>query len=96
MVERLEEDLENELIEAGVFSFMLPEVARSGWKKADLLALLVWCEMDRPEKPGGLFMARLRANVEVPDQYYGERCRVCRRVGKHAPDCRMRYLEFEA
>ena len=93
---QLPHDLENTLIEAGVFSFLLPEVARAGWQNDDLLALLTWCEADNPEKPGGLFMVRLRAGVVVPGKYYGERCEVCHRVGKHADDCRRRYLEFES
>jgi hypothetical protein len=89
----LPDDLADELIEAGVFSFLLPEVARAGWEKEDLFALLAWCEEDSPAKPGGLFMARLRKGAIVPEHFYGERCPQCRRVGKHAPDCGRRYLE---
>jgi hypothetical protein len=72
---------------------LLPEVARSGRKAADLSAMLAWCEEDKPQQPGGLFMARLRACAVVPDRFYGKRCAVCRRVGKHAPDCRMAYAD---
>lgn len=92
---RLGEDLEAELIEAGVFSFLLPEVARAGWQEADLRALLAWCREDSPDKPGGVFMVRLRSQAVVPDRYYGEACDVCGRVGKHAADCRRRYAVDE-
>ena len=89
----LPNSLRKELIQAGVFSFLLPEVARSGRSRQNLLALLAWCEEDKPEKPGQLFMVRLRLGVEVPARYFGERCPVCHRVGKHSDQCRRRYLE---
>jgi len=87
----LPKELADDLIEAGIFSFLLPEVARSGWEKEDLAALLAWCEEDNRNKPGGLFMVRLRGGALVPERFYGKRCPVCRRVGKHAPDCRRGY-----
>ena len=86
--------VKKELIQAGVFSFLLPEVARSGRNSRNLLALLTWCEEDDPEKPGRLFMARLRLGVEVPARYFGKRCPECHRVGKHTDRCSRRYTQW--
>jgi hypothetical protein len=90
----LEPAVDAALRKAGVYSFLLPEVARAGWPSADLLALLAWCQADRPERPGGLFMARLRGKAEIPARFFGQRCEACGQAGGHAPDCRRRYLDY--
>lgn len=84
-------DVSSALIQAGVFSFLLPEVARAGWKEADLLALLAWCQADQPGRPGGLFITRLRGGAVVPARFYREACASCGRIDGHASDCQRRY-----
>ena len=79
------------LVNAGIFSFLFAEVVRAGRSDADLMALLAWCEHDYPERPGGIFMARLRAGAQVPQRFYGERCDVCGKVNGHAPNCKRGY-----
>ena len=79
------------LVNAGIFSFLFAEVVRAGRSDADLMALLAWCEHDYPERPGGIFMARLRAGAQVPQRFYGERCYVCVKVNGHSDTCRRRY-----
>jgi hypothetical protein len=88
----LDPEVARALLEAGVFSFLLPEVSQAGWKEDDLLALMAWCQADNPERPGGLFMARLRAGAEVPERYHEKPCTECGRVGEHDPECRRRYI----
>jgi hypothetical protein len=82
------------LLDAGIFSFLFAEVARAGRPDEDLLALLAWCQEDYPERPGGIFVARLRAGALVPDRYYAERCDVCGKLNGHAETCRRRYLNW--
>ncbi len=79
------------LLEAGIFSFLFPEIARIGRPQADLLALLAWCQDDYPERPGGIFMARLRGGTQVPARFYGERCSLCGKLNGHSETCRRRY-----
>ena len=79
------------LLDAGIFSFLFGEVAQAGRSEKDLLALLSWCQEDYPERPGGIFMVRLRAGAQVPARYYGERCDVCGKISGHTEDCRRRY-----
>ena len=59
----LEPEVAQALEAAGIFNFLLSEVARSGRSSANLLALLAWCQADFPARPGGLFMRRDYANL---------------------------------
>lgn len=46
----LESAVDAALRKASVYTFLLPEMARTGWASADRLALLAWCQADRPER----------------------------------------------
>lgn len=85
------------LEEAGVFTSLFPEIARTagekGWTDKDLHALLAWCAEDSPDRPGGLFMGRLRHGFRPPRRYYRPACPYCGNRGKHADGCRGKYAE---
>jgi hypothetical protein len=90
--------VEKRLREAGVFPALLAEVAARAaegkYKDKDLLALLAWCETDQPERPGGLFMGRLRVGARATTEYYSPACPRCGLRGRHGPECPRRYTEY--
>lgn len=90
----LSAEVSKALLKAGIYSFLYTEVARAGLPDKDLLALLAWCEEDYPERPGGLFMTRLRTGAAAPERYYGERCDVCGKFNGHSETCRRRYTSW--
>ena len=87
--------LQASLGEAGIFTSLFPEIGRiareQGWSAKDLLALLAWCQEDSPDRPGGLFVARLRREFRPPPKYYQPACPRCARRGKHEPGCPRSY-----
>jgi len=88
--------LQASLEKAGVFSGLIPEIARiaseQGWKAKDLRALLAWCVDDSPDRPGGLFVARIRRGFRPPKQYYHPACPYCGSYGKHEQGCPRSYV----
>jgi len=89
----LSPELAQELVNAGVFSTLFTEVEASGCSEDYISALLAWCRHDYPERPGGLFMFRLRKRLVVPKSYYRTPCPACGQVGPHAPGCRAAMAE---
>ena len=88
----LEPDLVDELLKAGVIPSLLGEIGRSGQPPDALRALLAWAREDNPEKPGGLFIARLRAGVRPPEHFCHPPCPRCGGVSEHAESCYLRYI----
>jgi hypothetical protein len=85
--------LSDRLLAAGVFKGLLDEVARSRYSEEDLLALLAWSEAEHTSSTAGLFMYHVRARDSLPEAYQQPPCRYCGMLGgKHAPDCRGRYV----
>lgn len=91
----LAQDVQDALLEAGIFPSLLPEVAASGYKREDLLALLAWCDEDQPENPAPLLIARLRSGGRAPLRFFEPACPRCGLRGKHAANCPYRYLPEE-
>jgi hypothetical protein len=89
----LEESLQQELLDAGVFPCLLAEVAESGMDEAQLRALLAWARADRPESPAGLFIARMRMGLTAPEIYQQPPCPHCGVYGGHAQNCHRRYAD---
>lgn len=85
-------ELTEQLLAAGLFPGLLPEVARSGRSEAELRALAAWCGEDQPDTPMRLFMGRLRARAVPPKKYFQPPCPRCGQYGGHAPGCPRRYL----
>ena len=80
---------------AGVFPYLFDEVAQraadGGYTQNDLEALLDWCLASESERPGGLFIFRLRKGLHAPGKLADPPCPRCGLRGKHAPDCPHRY-----
>jgi hypothetical protein len=92
----LSADLREKLLGAGVFPTLLDEVAVSPYSETDLGALLAWAQEDKPESPAKYFIGRLRARANPPEAFKQPPCPYCgRHGGKHAEDCRGRYLTGE-
>jgi hypothetical protein len=89
----LEPGLTAELLSAGVYPGLLSEIEDSGLTPEMIRALLAWSYVDNPDRPGGLFMARLRIGATPPKHFTQAPCSQCGQVGEHAPDCYMRYLD---
>lgn len=87
----LSESLQVQLREAGVYAFLMDEVANSDYREEELEALLRWCENSQPGRSGGMFMVMLRKGVRAPAFYRQPPCPRCGLVGKHAPECPHRY-----
>ncbi|NLG95750.1 MAG: hypothetical protein GX491_00160 [Chloroflexi bacterium] len=87
----LSEALQVRLREAGVYAFLMDEVARSDYSEEELEALLRWCENDQPGRSGGMFMVMLRKGTRAPAIYRQPPCPRCGLVGKHAHECPHRY-----
>lgn len=81
--------------DAGVFSHLFDEVAECAVKGKythnQLEALLDWCVAENNDRPGGLFIYRLRKGVHAPGRLEAPPCPRCGKRGKHAPDCPRRY-----
>jgi hypothetical protein len=89
-------DLREKLLAAGVFPDLLDEVAVSSYSVDELRALLAWVMDGKAASPGGAFIARLRKHQTPPEAYRHSPCPYCGlRGGKHAADCRGRYLTGE-
>jgi hypothetical protein len=84
----------DELLKAGVFPSLLGEIGCSGHPPEALRALLAWARDDNPEKPGGLFIARLRAGARPPEQFSHPPCPRCGGVSEHAESCYLRYISL--
>ena len=88
--------LRERLLVAGVFPNLLDEVAYSSYSEDDLGALLAWVLDSKALSPGGAFISRLRDHFIPPETYRQALCPYCGvRGGKHAADCRGRYLTGE-
>ncbi len=83
------------LTDAGIFTALIPEIAKiardQGWSETDLEALLGWCREEFPDRPGGMYVARLRRGFRPPERYYTPACPRCGMYGGHAQDCPRRY-----
>ena len=86
--------LEKEMLDAGIFPSLLPEIASYARTTKELRALLSWCWIDNPKAPAALFIARLRARATAPYQYYGKKCSQCGLYGVHKPDCGGAYTDW--
>jgi hypothetical protein len=89
----LSDDLQNALLEAGVFPSLLLEVEKSGRAEDELFALLAWASSSQPDNPAPLFVVRLRAGGQPPPAFWHEPCRYCGERGQHKGDCPHRYLD---
>jgi hypothetical protein len=87
--------LEKEMLDAGVFPSLLPEIASYARTTKELRALLSWCWVDNPKAPAALFIARIRARATAPYQYYGKKCKQCGLYGVHKPDCGGAYTDWD-
>ena len=93
VVRALSSGLSEKLLEAGVFPFLLEEVAASEYSEDDLAALLAWFSHDQPDNPAPMFMGRLRVESRPPKAYQQAPCPYCGKYGgEHEPECRGRYL----
>lgn len=94
-VPALPEAFIHRLEEAGVFPHLMGEVAEraaaGGYCLNDLEALLDWCIAAGTDRPGGLFIFRLRKGLHAPGKLAEPPCPRCGRRGGHAPDCPHRY-----
>jgi hypothetical protein len=88
----LSQQLQDELIQAGVYGYLLPEVAASGYSEDELRALLAWSQNDKPAIAPAVFITRLRLAAHAPAEYLLAPCKRCGLRGRHAPDCTGRYV----
>ena len=91
----LKKDFLRRMTEAGVFPYLFDEVAQVGYTQNDLEALLDWCLASGSDRPGGLFIFRLRKGLRAPGKLAQPACPRCGLRGKHAPDCPGRYAMDE-
>jgi hypothetical protein len=89
----LSTELQQVLLEAGVFPSLLPEVGATGRTDEDILALLAWVQDAQPSNPAPLFMARRRAGASAPPAFRVGACPRCGLRGRHGPECPSRYLD---
>lgn len=87
----LTEAFTGQLLEAGVFSSLLGEVAASGFSESDLAALLAWCRDEQPNKAAALFIGRLRRGAHAPERFRAAPCPACGQRGGHAEGCYKKY-----
>lgn len=83
------------LEQAGVFPHLLGEVAEQAaggqYTQNELEALLDWCLAETPERPGGLFIFRMRKGLHAPGKLQAPPCPRCGKRGTHDPGCPQRY-----
>ena len=95
-IRKLSAEFCKEILAAGVFKSLLNELAVSPYSEDEMRSLLAWTREKEPERPAGLFIARVRARANPPEGYLQPPCPHCGwRGGKHAPDCRGRYISGE-
>jgi hypothetical protein len=92
---RLSKKLVAALEEAGIFAPMIEEAAASDYSEKDLWALLAWVKEECPQKPGGIFVYRMRSRSHPPARFFQTSCPECGRRGEHAPDCPARFRDGE-
>jgi len=81
------------LRDAGIFPRLLAEVAESGYRDADLYALLAWAQEDHPgSEAAAVFIGRMRGQARPPVRFYESPCPRCGRRGDHTAECPRRIL----
>jgi hypothetical protein len=87
---QLREDVQQALLDAGVFKSKLHGIQLAGLTNDEILAIVRWVNDEfRGERKAGLLIYRIENQILSPKQYFSNPCSECGNFGAHDEHCSM-------